>query len=106
MNIEFEDKIFTISDHALFQYITRFRPDIINQMKSELTDVFVKGIDVKPLDSAIKLMNNGYNPRTYKMLNKKIFVISSDNNVVTVLDVKDNNKKYWIPVKDAKKHEK
>jgi len=41
MNIEFEDKIFTISDHALFQYITRFRPDIINQMKSEMKKVSI-----------------------------------------------------------------
>lgn len=96
MNKKPNDICIDISEHAIHQYINRFRPDVIVQVKNEIRQIASLGVRVKYQDEAVKLMNNGYKKSNYLKLADKVLVLSEDNNVKTVLDISGQQRKRWI----------
>lgn len=96
MNKNPNDVCIDVSDHAIHQYINRFRPDVIIQVRNEIKQIAALGVKVKYQDEAVKLMNNGYKKSIYLKLGDKVLVLSEDNNVKTVLDISGQQRKRWI----------
>jgi hypothetical protein len=75
---------FNLTEHALYRYITRFRPDILKQVNDDIQDIVDTGTLVK---------RKGKPPKNCRYLRsgKKIIVLTRDRVVKTVL----KNSKNW-----------
>jgi hypothetical protein len=75
---------FNLTEHALFRYITRFRPDLLKQVVDDIQNIVDAGTLVK---------RKGRPPKNCKYLQsgKKIIVITRDRTVKTVLQ----NSRNW-----------
>lgn len=94
LNIDTSGDIFTISDHAVIQYMKRFRPDLVKQIHNDLKAIINEGTNVKTRDRAVTLMNNGYKLQTYKKFGDRVAVVSDDKCIITVLDFKQNKSQF------------
>ena len=93
------------SYHSIMRYIERFRPDMYKQALNEIKQIVANGVEVEYQDNAVKLMNNGYKQSKYYLAGDKVAVVSLDGTVRTVLDIK-NDRKRWIIPKHAAQHKK
>lgn len=79
---------FNLTEHALFRYVTRFRPDLLKQVTDDIQNI---------VDSGTLVKRKGRSPKNCRYIRsvKKIIVLTRDRTIKTVL----NYSKNWVKIK-------